>query len=92
MFSTVSEKLIAKFLNLLMQIFAAGPGRHELRMVFPNQHHETPRVVTECVNQNPSDLLETLSFGAVLGSRVHCGSSSEQEEPAGLSGLRLLGI
>jgi hypothetical protein len=87
MFSTVSEKLIARFLNLPMQIIAAGPGRHKLRMVFPDQHHKTPRVVTEFADQAPSDPFETTSFGAVLDSGVHCSSSNVQEEPAGLSGL-----
>jgi hypothetical protein len=75
MLSTVSEKLIAGFLNLPMQIFATGLGRHELRTVFPNQHHETPRMATECANQTPSGPFETPSFGAIVETRVHCDPS-----------------
>jgi hypothetical protein len=43
MYSAVCEKLIVRFKDLLFHAFAFGLGRHEFRMVFPDQHYESLR-------------------------------------------------
>jgi hypothetical protein len=76
----VSEEPIARFLNLPTQIRAAGPDRHKLRMVFPDQHHEAIRLGRERANQTPRAPFEMVSFRTVLRTKIHCGSSPGVQE------------
>lgn len=87
MSGAMNVKLIAIFIDFLLHFCALVLFAHKFCVVFSDQRHELLSENIESADQIPTMRFQTFSFGAVLRSKIHYGSSGMQEEPAGPSGL-----